>query len=228
MEFRTHDQQQHPYYPKTIELLNYVPNQIPMHTLLIIVGSTMSLLMVGSFMLARTRTKNPKSNALRFTWFILCGVLHCGFEAYWIYHHKTIAERSDLLAELWKEYAHGDSRYLSSDDVLLSLETITVFIWGPLCFLAARAIFFNYPQQYLWQLMASMAHLFSTTLYFVMDYPDFASCDPHPLYFWIYFVSFNSPWFIIPIILFIQSFKSISLSLSDSTERCISNYKKHI
>ena len=125
MEFRNHEQQ-HPYYPRTLRLINYVPNQIPMQTLLIIVGSSMGLLMTCSFILARTQTKNPNSNALRFTWFILCGVLHCGFEAYWIYHHKTIAERSDLLAELWKEYSHGDSRYLCSDPLLLSLETITV------------------------------------------------------------------------------------------------------
>lgn len=40
-----------------------------------------------------------------------------------------------------------------------------------------------------------MAHLFSCTLYFVLDFPTgFENCDPHPLYFWVYFVAFNSPW----------------------------------
>lgn len=64
--------------------------------------------------------------------------------------------------------------------------------------MAARAIWKQSPQQYLWQLMASMAHLFSTVLYFVMDWPQgFPNCDPHPLYFWIYFVAFNSPWLIV-------------------------------
>ncbi|KAI9253818.1 Emopamil binding protein-domain-containing protein [Phascolomyces articulosus] len=213
MEFHYEQYHHHPYYPRTLNLAHYVPNHIPMGTLLIIVGSTMGLITTASFVLAKYKTEKP-SSALRFTWFILCSFLHCGFEAYWIYNHKTIAGQSDLLAELWKEYAHGDSRYLASDPVLLALETITVCIWGPLCFLAAQAIWNNHPRQYLWQLVASMAHLFSTTLYFVMDLPTgFASCDPHPLYFWIYFVMFNSPWFIVPAILLIQSSNTISSAL---------------
>ncbi|KAI9492993.1 Emopamil binding protein-domain-containing protein [Zychaea mexicana] len=223
MEFRNAQegqQQHHPYYPQTLRINHYIPNRIPMESLLLTVGSVMALLIITSFVLAAARkssktNKNKKGEALRFTWFVLCIFLHCGFEAYWVYHHKTIAGQSDLLAELWKEYAHGDSRYLSSDPVLLALETITVFVWGPLCCLAARAIWMDDSKQYLWQLLASMAHLFSTTLYFVMDLPTgFASCNPHPLYFWVYFVSFNSPWFIVPAILLVQSFKTISSSLS--------------
>lgn len=30
-----------------------------------------------------------------------------------------------MFAELWKEYAHGDSRYLAADELLLTLELMT-------------------------------------------------------------------------------------------------------
>lgn len=211
------DNNLHPYYPRTAEISGYIPNALPMPLLLGAVLIAMGTIVKASFLAARFNSRNLQES-LRFTWFTLCTTLHCGFEAYWIYHHRTIASRTDFLAELWKEYAHGDSRYLTHDELLLALETITVVscqsvqleiipftmyfllqcIWGPLCFMAARAIWKQSPQQYLWQLLASMAHLFSTVLYFVMDWPQgFPNCDPHPLYFWIYFVAFNSPWLIV-------------------------------
>lgn len=203
----------HPYYPRTAEIPGYVPNALPMPVLLGAVLIAMGTVVNASFCAARSKSKTLNESS-RFTWFTLCTTLHCGFEAYWIYNHQSIASRTDFLAELWKEYAHGDSRYLFSDELLLALETITVvsiitmtltftynafqFIWGPLCFMAAHAIWKQSSQQYLWQLLASMAHLFSTVLYFVMDWREgFPNCDPHPLYFWIYFVAFNSPWLIV-------------------------------
>ncbi|KAJ8662935.1 hypothetical protein O0I10_001111 [Lichtheimia ornata] len=210
------DNNLHPYYPRTAEIPGYIPNALPMPLLLGAVLIAMGTIVKASFFAARFKSKSLQES-LRFTWFTLCTTLHCGFEAYWIYHHRSIASRTDFFAELWKEYAHGDSRYLTHDELLLALETITVCIWGPLCFMAARAIWKQSPQQYLWQLMASMAHLFSTVLYFVMDWPQgFPNCDPHPLYFWIYFVAFNSPWLIVPALLFKQSLHAISSALHAS------------
>ena len=37
-----------------------------------------------------------------------------------------MASRSDIFSELWKEYAHSDSRYLIADPLLLMLESATV------------------------------------------------------------------------------------------------------
>lgn len=41
-------------------------------------------------------------------------------------NHETIASSQSLFAQLWKEYALSDSRYLTSDFFMLSVESITV------------------------------------------------------------------------------------------------------
>ena len=41
-------------------------------------------------------------------------------------NHATIASSQSLFAQLWKEYALSDSRYLTSDFFMLSVESITV------------------------------------------------------------------------------------------------------
>ncbi|KAI9314077.1 putative EBP domain protein [Dichotomocladium elegans] len=208
----------HPYYPLSIELIDYVPNDISLPQILLIVSGLGGVILFGSFIACRQSGKST-GDSLRFMWFMLCGVLHCGFEGYWVYHRSTIASRTDLLAVLWKEYAHGDSRYLIEDELLVALETITVFLWGPLCFLTALAIWHKSPIQIIPQLLVSFAHLFSCTLYFAMDFTKgFPNCHPHPYYFWIYFVAFNSPWIIVPVFLINQSITKIAAALISSTK----------
>lgn len=41
-------------------------------------------------------------------------------------NHANMAGSNDLVAQLWKEYALSDSRYLTSDPFMICVETITV------------------------------------------------------------------------------------------------------
>lgn len=41
-------------------------------------------------------------------------------------HHDHMASAQDLFGQLWKEYALSDSRYMTSDTLVLCMETITV------------------------------------------------------------------------------------------------------
>lgn len=45
---------------------------------------------------------------------------------YFVYNHAGLAGSQDLFAQLWKEYALSDSRYLTSDPFMLCVEAITV------------------------------------------------------------------------------------------------------
>lgn len=45
---------------------------------------------------------------------------------YFIYHGSNLAGMNTTFAQLWKEYALSDSRYLTSDVFVASIETITV------------------------------------------------------------------------------------------------------
>ena len=41
-------------------------------------------------------------------------------------HHDDMASAQDFFGQLWKEYALSDSRYMTSDTLVLCMETITV------------------------------------------------------------------------------------------------------
>lgn len=41
-------------------------------------------------------------------------------------HHDHMASSQDLFGQLWKEYALSDSRYMTSDTLVLCMETMTV------------------------------------------------------------------------------------------------------
>lgn len=47
-------------------------------------------------------------------------------------HHDRMAPAQDLFGQLWKEYALSDSRYMTSDTLVLCMETMTVvsFAYG--------------------------------------------------------------------------------------------------
>lgn len=50
----------------------------------------------------------------------------CPIKGYFLYNHAALAGSQDLFAQLWKEYALSDSRYLTSDPFMLCVEAITV------------------------------------------------------------------------------------------------------
>ncbi|OBZ90286.1 3-beta-hydroxysteroid-Delta(8),Delta(7)-isomerase [Choanephora cucurbitarum] len=186
----------HPYYPTTLDIPLYVPNTRSTFELLVAAGSMMMILLISSVLLFNT-SKKATSQA-RFSWFFVNGFMHCGFELYWLVNRKTLAGQNDLLAEMWKEYGHADSRYIAgTDNLLLTLETLTIFIWGPLCIASAYYILKGSYKQYSFQLFASMCHLFSCTLYYIVDLPEAINCNPSPVYFWVYFIGFNAPWILV-------------------------------
>lgn len=41
-------------------------------------------------------------------------------------NHARMASAQDFFGQLWKEYALSDSRYMTSDTLVLCMETITV------------------------------------------------------------------------------------------------------
>ncbi len=53
------------------------------------------------------------------------------YSGYFVLHHATIPSSQTLFAQLWKEYALSDSRYLTSDPFMLCIETLTVVHMSP-------------------------------------------------------------------------------------------------
>ncbi|KAF1797303.1 Emopamil-binding protein [Mucor lusitanicus] len=204
----------HPYAPSSLNIPHYVPNEKSTVELLFIAGGIMTALVGMSYAISRSWLSKNTTSTARFTWFAICGLMHCGFEGYWLSNRATLAGQNDIFAQLWKEYAHGDSRYLANDELLLTLEIMTIFIWGPLCLTSAYYILRNSPKQYIFQLIASLCHLFSCSLYFIMDLPEARHCVSSPVYFYIYFLGFNSPWILVPLLLVNQSYHYLNHALA--------------
>ncbi|OAA53432.1 Emopamil-binding protein [Cordyceps fumosorosea ARSEF 2679] len=109
-----------------------------------------------------------------------------------------------LFAMLWKEYALSDSRYLTGDVFTLCIEHITVFLWGPLSLLTTIAIIRRSPTRHFLQVIVCTAHLYGVMLYYATNWADHrltgvSYSRPEFLYYWVYYVGFNAPWFCVPL-----------------------------
>ncbi|CAM9104185.1 unnamed protein product [Bubo scandiacus] len=64
-------------------------------------------------------------------WFLMCAGVHGVLEGYFSLRHRELPAATGLLADVWKEYAKADSRYMTSDDFTVAMETVTAWAWGP-------------------------------------------------------------------------------------------------
>lgn len=131
------------------------------------------------------------------------GTLHGFFEGYFVLNYATLGESQSLFAQLWKEYSLSDSRYLTGDPTVLCAEAITVFVWGPLCYIAAILILISSPYRHPAQITVSLAHLYGDALYISTSLVDLyvrqvSYSRPEPYYFWFYFLFLNAIWIFVP------------------------------
>jgi len=71
-------------------------------------------------------------------------------EGYFAINHKTMGGLQDIFAQLWKEYALSDSRYLTQDPFVLCMETITAVCASPPTYLRSwtpRVLYHLYHRQ---------------------------------------------------------------------------------
>ncbi|KAI2791014.1 hypothetical protein POX_c03868 [Penicillium oxalicum] len=117
--------QDHPYYPLGAGISGYSPNELSTVGLLIKAGGGCAVLLGLTFTLVSyTRPKLRVNDRIAVLWFVLSGTMHCFFEGYFMINHQKMASAQDLFGQLWKEYALSDSRYMTSDTlVLLDRET---------------------------------------------------------------------------------------------------------
>ena len=131
------------------------------------------------------------------------GFLHVFFEGYFVSNHERIPRAQDLFGQLWKEYAHSDSRYLTSDTFVLSAEIISVSVLGGLAWLMVYLIGVSSPYRHPVQIVLCMGHIYSDLLYYATAFLDHYSrgiqyCSPEPYYFWAYFFGMNFIWIVVP------------------------------
>ncbi|XP_071960164.1 3-beta-hydroxysteroid-Delta(8),Delta(7)-isomerase-like [Antedon mediterranea] len=200
----------HPFYPRDLNIPGYVPNDIEVSTILTVSFSGFGLAFLLSWLVAR-RARSV-GERLMIAWFGLSGTIHCSIELYFSIYHRTVAEDSSFLSQLWKEWGKADSRYVISDSCIVSIESITAWTEGPACFLIMYAFLNNAAYRHPLRIIVSLGQLYGTIAYFMVEWLDGFTHGPFgdPFYFWFYFISMNSFWIVIPTLLIIQSWKELS------------------
>ncbi|KAK3581259.1 hypothetical protein CHS0354_032985 [Potamilus streckersoni] len=202
----------HPYFPRELNIPNYIPNSSSIVELLGIFFGLAAVVLLGTWVYT-TRRKFPITDRLKLCWFVMCGFIHLILEGYFSLFHASLAGKSSYLAQMWKEYGKGDSRYITSETFIVCMESITAFIDGPLCFLTAAAFLSRRPSpyRYVLQLSVSLCQLYGDTLYYLTEIKEgFKNGEMwHPLHFWFYFVFLNAFWIIIPLIMILQAVRNL-------------------
>ncbi|KAJ2434483.1 hypothetical protein GGF42_009217, partial [Coemansia sp. RSA 2424] len=210
----------------SLELSGYVPPAQSPLALVSVMGGALGAVLACTYATFSSRQVRGsalgRSDRLAAMWFVLCAALHCVYELYYLVHFRTLAATQDVLASTWKEYAKSDSRYLAQVPLVFALEAITVTVTGPLCLVAAYAIWTqSLGARHIAQLSASVLHLYSVALYFGTELVAAESnCRPEPLYYYGYFMAMNAPWVVVPLALAIQSTGAITHGMQRSRQVC--------
>ncbi|NXT20643.1 EBP isomerase, partial [Syrrhaptes paradoxus] len=198
----------HPYWPRSLTLPGYVGSARPGWQSAGAVAAAGAGLVALGWALggarggARGGAERSPARRLALGWFVMCAGIHAVLEGYFSLRHRDLPADTGLLADVWKEYAKADSRYMTSDEFMVSMETVTAAAWGPLSFLTFLAFLRRHPARYVLQLIVSLGQIYGTVLYFATEAQGgWTHSDPHPFYFWGYFVGLNGIWMVIPGIL---------------------------
>ncbi|RKP34723.1 Emopamil-binding protein [Dimargaris cristalligena] len=201
----------HPFYPVTLALPHYVPPQWAVsHLLPIFFAAVVIVLGVAGILVGRVQPRLSATDRTIFLWLCLSAVVHLVLEGYYVVYHVQLAGVSSVLADLWKEYALADSRYLSADSAVLAVELITVVMEGPGLLFAAYALATRSPLRHPLQLIISVGQLYGSLVYmFSMWYDTWRYMTPLPYYYYFYFWGMNLAWVVVPSILICQSWSAL-------------------
>ncbi|ORX99052.1 hypothetical protein K493DRAFT_366133 [Basidiobolus meristosporus CBS 931.73] len=195
----------HPYYPRSLVLPNYVAPSYPLSLTLGGILTVVGLLVTAASLAAHSKGL-PVVEGMIFTWLILSGFVHCTLQAYFVLFHRSMASDNFIIAQMWKEYAKCDSRYVTSNTLLWCSEVIMLVFVGPMCFYTSYLVYVGSVVSHLYLAICSLCHLLVTGLYMLTSMVDGnPGCAPQRYYFWVYFVSSNSPWIFLPAILLARS-----------------------
>lgn len=95
--------QSHPYFPKTLVLAHYKPNDISAMDILTVMFSSFGVVLVGAFILSGwARRKLSFLEKCSLSWFAMCGFIHMVIEGYFSLYHQTLAGHDSFLGQLCK------------------------------------------------------------------------------------------------------------------------------
>ncbi|EJF63486.1 Emopamil-binding protein [Dichomitus squalens] len=185
---------------------------------------------VGAVAYLASKTLLPKNaswqDRFTFIWLAFDGIIHYTLEGSFLYYSlfgRQVATSSGLMAQMWKEYAFADFRWAVSDPTVVSLEILTVFGVGTICFYVLKQLVQDDPARHYWIIVLSTSEIYGGWMTFC---PEWLTGSPNldtsnVLYLWVYLVFMNVIWVFIPLWLMYDSYGHIanSLRLAQASEK---------
>lgn len=202
--------QHHPYVPKDLDLPGFVPGFLSQSTILAVYGLSSLLVVSLVWFLSGRLPKLQKIDRLLMCWWLFTGLTHMVLEGYFAFSPEFYKEKTaHYLAEVWKEYSKGDSRYAARESGVVAVEGITAVLEGPASLLAVYAIATKKSYSYILQVVISLGQLYGTAVYFVTSYLEGDNFAASMYYYYAYYVVANSFWVIIPTLIVVRCWRKI-------------------
>ncbi|XP_074586135.1 putative 3-beta-hydroxysteroid-Delta(8),Delta(7)-isomerase [Curcuma longa] len=203
----------HPYVPKDLKLPGYVPCFLSQKDIVVPYLAT-SLLLVSFIWIFSGRSKLTKTDRLLMCWWAFTGLTHIILEGYFAFSPEFYKEKTPhYLAEVWKEYSKGDSRYVGRDAGIVSVEGITAVLEGPASLIAVYAIATRKPYSYILQFAVCIGQLYGCLVYFITAFLEGDNFAMSPFYYWVYYIGANGWWVVIPLLIANRSWKKITAAI---------------
>lgn len=200
----------HPYVPKDLHLPGYVPCFLSQSNILSVYGSFFVILFALTWFLSG-RLKKTKVDRLLIFWWAFTGLTHLILEGYFVFAPEFFKDNTGFyLAEVWKEYSKGDSRYVARDAAVVAVEGLTAVLEGPASLLAVYAIATGKSYSYILQFAVSLGQLYGTAAYYITAILEGDNFSTNSFYYYAYYIGANFSWIVIPSIISIRCWRKIS------------------
>ncbi|GMY26687.1 probable 3-beta-hydroxysteroid-Delta(8),Delta(7) -isomerase [Fagus crenata] len=199
---------EHPYIPRDLKLPGFVPGVLSQSTI-VGVYAVCSLLVVSLIWVLSGRSpKRLKIDRWLMCWWAFTGLTHMILEGYFVFSPEFYKDKTGFyLAEVWKEYSKGDSRYAARDAGVVTVEGLTAVLEGPASLLAVYAIATGKSYSYILQFAISLGQLYGTAAYFITSYLEGDNFASSPFFYYSYYIGANFSWVVIPTLIAIRCWK---------------------
>ncbi|KAJ4720362.1 Sterol-8,7-isomerase [Melia azedarach] len=174
-------------------------------------GLSLFLIVFISWFISGLTQAKTKMDRVVLCWWALTGLIHVFQEGYYVFTPDLFKDDSpNFMAEIWKEYSKGDSRYATRHTSVLTIESMASVVLGPLSLLAAYALAKAKSYNYILQFGVSIAQLYGACLYFLSAFLEGDNFASSPYFYWAYYVGQSSIWVIVPALIAIRCWKKIN------------------
>ncbi|KAJ7973910.1 Sterol-8,7-isomerase [Quillaja saponaria] len=200
----------HPYVPRDLHLPGFVPGVLSQSTVVGVFGLSTLLLVSFIWVLSGRSPKKTKIDRWLMCWWAFTGLTHMIVEGYFVFSPEFYKDKTACyLAELWKEYSKGDSRYAARDAGVLAIETLTVVLEGPASLLAVYAIATGKSYSYILQFAISLGQLYGAAAYYITSLLEGDNFSSSSHYYYAYYIGANVSWVVIPTLIVIRCWRKV-------------------